>query len=188
MEIYAALPPHANYCDRGEDYRCGDLLLPAGTRLDAAAVGVLASAGVTEVSVLRRPSVMVFSTGDEIVEPGVRPLPPGKIYGSNAALITARLKELGVAGAAGEQLPDQPEDVAGRYPPGGGAVRPHHHHRRGVSAGDKDIFHQVLPMLGADRRFWKVNLKPGTPAMYSLCGDTPGALSVGQSLCGRRHL
>ena len=43
----------------------------------------------------------------------------------------------------------------------------------GVSAGDKDIFHQVLPMLGADRRFWKVNLKPGTPAMYSLCGGTP---------------
>ncbi|MCI6256406.1 MAG: molybdopterin molybdotransferase MoeA [Clostridiales bacterium] len=172
VEIYAALRPHANYCDRGEDYRCGDLLLPAGTRLDAAAVGVLASAGVTEVSVLRRPSVMVFSTGDEIVEPGVRPLPPGKIYGSNAALITARLKELGVADAAGEQLPDQPEDVVS-------AIRKAAEQydliitTGGVSAGDKDIFHQVLPMLGADRRFWKVNLKPGTPAMYSLCGGTP---------------
>lgn len=43
----------------------------------------------------------------------------------------------------------------------------------GVSVGDKDIFHQALPLLGAERVFWKVNLKPGTPAMFSRYGGKP---------------
>ena len=43
----------------------------------------------------------------------------------------------------------------------------------GVSAGDKDIFHDALPQLGAERVFWKVKLKPGTPLMYSLWQGTP---------------
>ena len=67
VSIYESLAPHANYCDRGEDYKEGTVLLPAGTRLDAAAIGVLASAGIGEVSVCRRPVVGVLSTGDEVV-------------------------------------------------------------------------------------------------------------------------
>ena len=47
VSIYASLPPYKNYVYQGEDYRTGSLLLPAGTRLDAAALGVLASAGIT---------------------------------------------------------------------------------------------------------------------------------------------
>ena len=43
----------------------------------------------------------------------------------------------------------------------------------GVSVGDKDIFHQALPLLGAERIFWRVNLKPGTPAMYSVYEGKP---------------
>ena len=43
----------------------------------------------------------------------------------------------------------------------------------GVSVGDKDIFHQALPLLGAERVFWKVDLKPGTPAMFSRHGGKP---------------
>ena len=43
----------------------------------------------------------------------------------------------------------------------------------GVSVGDKDIFHQALPLLGAERVFWKVQLKPGTPAMFSRFRDKP---------------
>lgn len=164
VSIYTALPPCKNYVYQGEDYRAGSLLLPAGTRLDAAALGVLSSAGITEVSVCPRPKVGLLTTGDEVVEPG-RPLPPGKIYGSNGALLTARLAELGIPSfcchaadspaAVAKAMDEMLEDCDLLITTGG------------VSVGDKDIFHQALPLLGAERVFWKVDLKPGTPAMFS---------------------
>ena len=172
VEIYASLRPGDNYVYRGEDYRAGTCLLPAGSRVDAAAVGVLSSAGITEVAVRRRPRVGVLSTGDEVVEPGVRPLPAGKIYGANLPLLLARLRELGVENVTGQLAGDDPRAVAEAMA------------RMletcdllittgGVSVGDKDIFHQALPLLGAERVFWKLRLKPGSPAMFSRYGGKP---------------
>ena len=172
VQIYAALSPHDNYCDRGEDYRTGEVLLPAGTVVDAAAVGVLASAGLSSVPVRRRPVVRVLSTGDEVVSPDLHPLPAGKIYGSNQELLTARLRELGVSDVKGLLIGDDPREVADAMAQLLGEcdllIT-----TGGVSAGDKDIFHEALPLLGAERVFWKVNLKPGTPAMYSLWQGQP---------------
>ncbi|BFK86193.1 molybdopterin molybdotransferase MoeA [Pseudoflavonifractor gallinarum] len=172
VQIYAALSPHDNYCDRGEDYRTGEVLLPAGTVADAAAVGVLASAGLSSVPVRRRPVVRVLSTGDEVVSPDLHPLPAGKIYGSNQELLTARLRELGVSDVKGLLIGDDPREVADTMAQLLGEcdllIT-----TGGVSAGDKDIFHEALPLLGAERVFWKVNLKPGTPAMYSLWQGQP---------------
>lgn len=172
VQIYATLSPHDNYCDRGEDYRTGEVLLPAGTVVDAAAVGVLASAGLSSVPVCRRPVVRVLSTGDEVVSPDLHPLPAGKIYGSNQELLTARLRELGVSDVKGLLIGDDPREVADTMAQLLGEcdllIT-----TGGVSAGDKDIFHEALPLLGAERVFWKVNLKPGTPAMYSLWQGQP---------------
>lgn len=172
VQIYATLSPHDNYCDRGEDYRTGEVLLPAGTVVDAAAVGVLASAGLSSVPVRRRPVVRVLSTGDEVVSPDLHPLPAGKIYGSNQELLTARLRELGVSDVKGLLIGDDPREVADTMAQLLGEcdllIT-----TGGVSAGDKDIFHEALPLLGAERVFWKVNLKPGTPAMYSLWQGQP---------------
>lgn len=172
VQIYAALSPHDNYCDRGEDYRTGEVLLPAGTVVDAAAMGVLASAGLSSVPVRRRPVVRVLSTGDEVVSPDLHPLPAGKIYGSNQELLTARLRELGVSDVKGLLIGDDPREVADTMAQLLGEcdllIT-----TGGVSAGDKDIFHEALPLLGVERVFWKVNLKPGTPAMYSLWQEQP---------------
>ena len=112
VSIYKPLRPYENYVNRGEDYRSGTVLLPAGIRLDAAAVGLLSSAGVCQVPVRRRPRVFVLSTGDEVVYPHVHPLPPGKIYGSNLNLLLARLSELGIPEAGGEHAGDDPQAVA----------------------------------------------------------------------------
>lgn len=170
VKIFVSLNPYQNYVYRGTDYRKGSVLLKKGTRLDAAALGVLASAGLTEAEVCRRPKVGLLTTGDEVVSPGT-PLPAGKIYGSNLMLLAARLAELGFETETAHQG-DDPAAVAEAMKQllktcdvlittGG------------VSVGDKDIFHQALPLLGAEQVFWRVNLKPGTPAMYSVWQNKP---------------
>lgn len=170
VQVFAALKPFQNYIYRGEDYRKGSLLLKKGTRLDAAALGVLASAGLTEAEVCRRPRVGLLTTGDEVVSPGT-PLPAGKIYGSNRMLLAARLAELGFETETDHQG-DDPAAVAE-------AMKQLLNRcdvlitTGGVSVGDKDIFHQALPLLGAEQEFCRVNLKPGTPAMYSVWQGKP---------------
>ena len=77
--------------------------------------GVLSSAGITEVPVRRRPRVGVLSTGDEVVEPGVRPLPVGKIYGANLPLLLSRLRELGVENVTGRLAGDDPPGRGGGH-------------------------------------------------------------------------
>lgn len=173
VEIYQALKPYDNYCYQGEDYRQGIVLLQAGQRIDAAVIGVLASAGLTaDIPVYRTPRVAVLATGDEVVDPSCAPLPAGKIYGSNAHLLRARLVELGMAQVQFSQIGDDPQAVANQL-----AMLCKTHDAvittGGVSVGDKDIFHQALPLLGAEQLFWRVQLKPGTPLMYSLFENTP---------------
>lgn len=178
VSLYKSLKPHDNYVDQGEDYRKGDLLLPEGRRLDAAAIGLLASAGLCgDLLVRRRPKVAVLSTGDEVVDPHIRPLPTGKIYDANLSLLTARLSELGMAEVLGRRLEDDPAAVVR-------TIKQLLEHcdllitTGGVSAGEKDIFHQVLPLLGAERVFSRVKLKPGSPAMFSrYCGKPILSLS-----------
>lgn len=173
--IYCELKAWENYCFQGEDYKAGDILLPAGSYLGGAAMGVLASAGLYRegqmVAVRKVPKVALLCTGDELVESEVTPLPKGKIYSSNQTLLESRLKELGVE-VVSLSAEDDPERVAN-------AIREAAEHvdaiitTGGVSVGVKDIFHQVLPMLGAERVFWRVLLKPGTPLMFSIYNGTP---------------
>lgn len=170
--VRRAVGQFQNYCFRGEDYTAGSPLLGAGLRVDAAAAGVLASAGIDRVRVLRRPSVYLISTGDEVVPPSRHPLPPGKIYASNGELLLARLAELGIRETGCELAPDDPQAVAGAICRAAGrydvVIT-----TGGVSVGAKDILHEALPLLGAERMFWRVRVKPGTPVMYSRYAGTP---------------
>lgn len=170
VKVFVSLKPFQNYVCQGDDYRKGSLLLRGGTRLDAAALGVLASAGLAEAEVRRRPKVGLLTTGDEVAGPGT-PLPAGKIYGSNQVLLAARLAELGFETEAGHRG-DDPAAVAEAMKEllkSCDALVT----TGGVSVGDRDIFHQALPLLGAEQVFWRVDLKPGTPAMYSTYGGKP---------------
>ena len=175
--VYCALQPWENYCFQGEDYRAGDVLIPAGTYLGGAAMGVLASAGLyldeVQIAVRRTPRVALLCTGDELVVGAVKPLPRGKIYSSNQVFLHTRLRELGIEVVTSPvQWRDDPETIAEAVrtvAAGADAVIT----TGGVSVGAKDIFHQVFPLLGVDPLFWRVMLKPGTPAMYGLYRGTP---------------
>lgn len=172
VSIYQTLKHHENYCFAGEDYQEGETLLSAGTVLDAAALGLLAGAGLWDraLSVYPRPSVLLVGTGDELAEPDEM-LKPGQIYNSNLPQLAARCLELGLT-VETRQLPDDPQAVADALLDG---VRSFDCviSTGGVSVGDKDIFHQALPLAGADRLFWRVRLKPGTPMMFSLLEGKP---------------
>lgn len=80
---------------RGSDLAEGKVLLTAGERLSAAALGLAASVGIGEVRVFRRLKAAIFFTGSELVMPG-QPLPPGHIYNSNRYVMRGFLHELGV--------------------------------------------------------------------------------------------
>lgn len=177
VKLFAALKPFENYCFQGEDFKAGEVLLPAGTVLGSMSMGVLASAGLygpgQTAAVRRVPRAALLCTGDELVESGTGSLPRGKIYSSNQVFLQNRLTELGFALVSpAEQRADDPACVAG-------AIRELAGRADvvittgGVSVGEKDIFHQALPLLGAERLFWRVLLKPGTPAMYSVYEGLP---------------
>lgn len=171
------LKPWENYCFRGEDYREGQVLIPAGSVLNAATLGVLGSAGLyredVTLAVRKTPKIALLCTGDELVEGDGSPLPKGKIYSSNAPLLAARLRELGVeVTACHSSFGDDPQEVADALKKlceeADGIIT-----TGGVSVGARDIFHEALPLLGAQRLFWRVLLKPGTPLMFSLYEGKP---------------
>ena len=177
VQLYKALQPNDNYCAAGCDFKAGDLLLPAGTRLTGNALGVLASAGLYREEIMlpvyHKVRCAVICTGDELVPNDTRPLPPGKIYSSNAAVLASRLSELGVevttllsmfsdsADALADAIYEAAENADVILTTGG------------VSVGAKDILHETLPLLFADQVFWKVQLKPGSPVMFSRYRERP---------------
>ncbi|MBY0411916.1 MAG: molybdopterin molybdotransferase MoeA, partial [Burkholderiaceae bacterium] len=94
-----AVPPTGQWVRRaGEDIALGTVVLPAGTRLTPAGLGLAASIGLHQLRVARRPRVALFSTGDELVMPGDVPpdqMRPGAIYNSNRFFLRAMLQRLG---------------------------------------------------------------------------------------------
>lgn len=169
VAVYAAVGAGKNVCYVGEDVQRGETLLPAGERLDSAHIGVLSSVGVTRVRIHRRARITLLCTGDELTQPG-QPLTFGKIYDANQAVLTARLRELGVELTVLDSAADDPAKVAEALLaalPGSDLLLT----TGGVSVGKKDIFHQVLPLMGVQRLFWKIAMKPGSPLLCGLCQD-----------------
>ena len=115
----------------GEDTRPGDRLLRAGETLTPARVALAASQGLAELEVARRPTVAVFTTGDELVEPGL-PLAPGQIYNSNREQLMGLLRADGLEPTAWPTLPDDPAQVESALRHAGTRVRRGDHLRRGV--------------------------------------------------------
>lgn len=163
----------ANIRGRGEDTRAGTVILETGRRLTAADIGLLASQGIGEVGVLRRPRVAFFTTGDELVPIG-QPLGPGQIHDSNRYTLAALLKrypvefvDLGVIAdteAAVRSALTQAGKTADLILTTGG-----------VSVGDADYVSRLLQQEG-QVGFWKVAMKPGRPLAFGRFG---GALFLG---------
>jgi len=159
----------ANRRTAGEDVKRGALLLPAGRRLGAQHVALIAGVGLAQVEVRRRVRVAVFSTGDEIVEPGTaRPAPA--LYDANRYLLSAMLARLGAAVTDLGILKDDPDTVAAALRAAAGA-----HDlvltTGGVSTGEADHVRATVEAIGK-LVFWRIGIKPGRPVAM---GVIPGA-------------
>jgi molybdopterin molybdotransferase len=151
----------ANRRKAGEDVRAGSEILAAGTRLRPQDIGLAASIGLTQLTVNRPLRVALFSTGDELVEPG-EPLPPGgKVYDSNRHTLRALLVQLGAAVTDLGILPDQREMIRLSL-----AVAAQQHDlllsSGGVSSGEEDHVKAAVEALGR-LHFWRLAIKPGRP-------------------------
>ncbi|MDH5833615.1 molybdopterin molybdotransferase MoeA [Luteimonas kalidii] len=158
---------------RGEDVQAGMSLAVAGEVLTPARVALLAAQGIERVETARRPTVALFCTGDELVEPGMA-LAPGQIYNSNRDLLLGLLREEGLEPVAWPTLPDDPAAIESALRHAGEAfdlVLT----CGGVSAGEKDHLPALLQRRGRVH-FWKVAMRPGMPALLADGGSLGPAL------------
>ena len=164
------LKHHENYCFAGEDIKVNSLLIAKNTRITAAHAAILASQGVANVKVYRKPRIAVATTGDELLLPHEK-LSAGKIYDSNLFLIAARLIEMGFEPKILGNLPDNDacadkifnlrNEIDLLITTGG------------VSVGKKDIMHDVVKKIG-EKIFWRVLIKPGAPIIGWKCENFLG--------------
>jgi molybdopterin molybdotransferase len=171
VEIYKEHKPYQNFCFRGEDFKTCELLLKTGTKMDAVALAVCASAGIGQIDVIKRPRVTVFSTGDELVAPG-QALESGQIYDANLFYICLRLEQMGLEVVMSQTIGDDCGVISDK-------IKNALQHSDliittgGVSVGEKDLLEAAIKKIGGQIKFHGVNLKPGTPAMFSVLGETP---------------
>ena len=169
--VPAGLKRGANTRLAGEDIRIGALALPAGRRLAAQHVALAAALGLTELAVRRRVRVAVFSTGDEIVEPGTK-LPGAALYDSNRYLLAGLIARCGGdvtdLGILKDDRPALARAIA--------AAAVDHDlvlTSGGVSTGEADHMRAALESVGR-LVFWRLAIKPGRPvAMGVIRGPHP---------------
>ncbi|MEM8768092.1 MAG: gephyrin-like molybdotransferase Glp [Pseudomonadota bacterium] len=158
----------ANIRAQGHDVTTGALVARAGQRLNAFDIAWLAAVGVESVSVVVRPKVALFSTVDELKEPGA-PLQAGEIYDANRLALKSLMANLPVALTDLGILPDDRDALEAAL---GQAATEHDLllTSGGVSVGDADYVKEIIERLG-HIGLWRLNLKPGKPLAFGRAGQ-----------------
>ena len=148
----------------GEQVKQGDLALPNGTKLTPAAVGYLASLGIAEVSVNKKPTIAIVTTGNELIELG-QDLSHGKIYESNSKMLQNALYSLKFYDITFYRVEDDYKETLETLDK---AISGHDLVliSGGISVGDYDFVGKALSELNVTQHFYKVMQKPGKPLFF----------------------
>lgn len=156
----------------GSDLARGETVLRAGQLLTSREIGMLAAVGIATVEVWRRPRVAIISTGDEIIAPG-KPIRPGAVYDSNAAIIAAAVEE---AGGISKPLGIGPDDeiLLSRLVDEGLAAADIVVMSGGTSKGAGDLCYRAVALFNDPGIVVHgVSLKPGKPLCLAVTGGKP---------------
>jgi molybdopterin molybdotransferase len=171
VEVRAAVAVGEHLRSAGDDIRAGELVLAAGASIGPFELGVLASVGRAVVPCVRRPSVRVLTTGDELLDPR-EPLRPGAVRNANSYTVPALARLAGAEVRGVETVGDDPAatlralqatlacDVAIAC--------------GGVSVGSHDHVRDALDRAGVEQHFWRVALRPGKPTWFGTLARAPG--------------
>ncbi len=173
VHIYRQVAPGENVIHRGEDLQKGSPVLQAGTRLRAPELGLLASLGITEVTVYRRPVVGLLSSGDELVPYHTAKVSPGQIRDSNGIAINYLARQAGAVVINGGILPDDFSQFLSRSQKllaevdflvlSGGS-----------SVGTRDFTAQTMQELGRPGLLVEgIAIQPGKPTLLANCRGKP---------------
>jgi molybdopterin molybdotransferase len=161
----ASVERHQHVRLAGSDLRRGEVVIPAGTVIRAPEISMMASSNMSRVTVFRRPTVAILSTGDELVAVG-ESLAPGKIVDSNGVSLAAMVKECGATvqllGIARDTVASHIDKMTA------GLQADIFITSAGVSVGERDLVRQVLTDLGVSLLFHSIDVRPGGPTTFGV--------------------
>ncbi len=154
----------------GESYYAGETLIPRGTKLGFAEIGVLAGINRVMIPVAQRPRVSIIATGSEILDIGESERHAGQIRSSNNYTLQALVESLGGECVQQGIVGDDKKAITERFEE---ALRSSDIvvSTGGVSVGDYDFVKHIVPKLGAEVIFKGVNIKPGQHVMVAQRGE-----------------
>ncbi|UOF92074.1 molybdopterin molybdotransferase MoeA [Fodinisporobacter ferrooxydans] len=155
----------------GEDIQKGQLLLSEGSQIGPSEASILATFGIADVPVFKKPRVGIVSTGSELVDyrSTAEEVSDGKLRNSNSILVSQLIQQHGGIPRIYPYVSDDPEALQER-------LRSMLEREDivvftgGVSVGDKDYIPHICRETGVDIKFWKVMIRPGQPAMFGVFG------------------
>lgn len=169
VEVLEPVTPGNNIRPAGEDMRRGQLVLRQGSEIGPWEIGVLATLGLANVPVTRRPQVAILGTGDEVIDVD-QPLAPGKIRNSNSYLLEAAVQHAGARPVRLGVARDTVESLREKFGQALGSdliIT-----SGGVSVGDFDLVKNIMAEQG-QINFWRINMRPGKPVAFGHIGQTP---------------
>jgi len=154
----------------GVDFRRGDVLLAAGSRLTDRDLSLAAGMNYPQLPVRRRPKVAILATGDELVMPGETP-GPGQIVYSNGYALRALARDEGAEtvdlGIAADTIAATTDGIRRARHLGADILVT----TGGASVGDHDLVKRSLEAEGVAMAFWRIAMRPGKPMMHGRLGD-----------------
>jgi molybdopterin molybdotransferase len=170
VNVKTAVTEGRNVRPAGDDINDGDIAVRAGSEIGAGEAAVLASLGLSPLKVIRRPSVAILVTGDELVSPEEEPA-PGQIRDSNSLALRTLVEE---AGADVVRLESVRDDREGTLRAFDAAAKDADLviSSGGVAVGRYDYVKEVVEELGGID-MWRVAMQPGKPVVLGRLADTP---------------